>query len=262
MSGAAVDYNGSPAGYTEAPQEAVTYVSAHDNQTLWDNNEYKHPADLSLDERVRAQNLGLSVVALSQGTPFFHAGSELLRSKSLDRDSYDSGDWFNALDYSFETNNWGVGLPPAWSNEDNWSVMTPILQGREAPGEAHIERSAEHLREMLAIRQSSPLFRLESAEAVQNQLAFHNTGPEQIPGVIVMSLQADDSDEPAYGRIVVAFNATDDTQTLGVPLTEAFQLHPVQQGSGDERVKEAQLSGGQLRVPARTTAVFVETSGN
>ena len=31
------------------------------------------------------------MVALSQGLPFFHAGDELLRSKSLDRDSYDSG---------------------------------------------------------------------------------------------------------------------------------------------------------------------------
>ncbi len=31
------------------------------------------------------------VVALSQGLPFFHAGDELLRSKSLDRDSYNSG---------------------------------------------------------------------------------------------------------------------------------------------------------------------------
>lgn len=31
------------------------------------------------------------MVALSQGIPFFHAGDELLRSKSLDRDSYNSG---------------------------------------------------------------------------------------------------------------------------------------------------------------------------
>lgn len=31
------------------------------------------------------------LVALSQGIAFFHAGDELLRSKSLDRDSYDSG---------------------------------------------------------------------------------------------------------------------------------------------------------------------------
>lgn len=32
------------------------------------------------------------MVALSQGLVFFHAGDELLRSKSLDRDSYDSGE--------------------------------------------------------------------------------------------------------------------------------------------------------------------------
>lgn len=37
------------------------------------------------------------LVALSQGIAFFHAGDELLRSKSLDRDSYDSGEF---LDYS------------------------------------------------------------------------------------------------------------------------------------------------------------------
>ena len=52
-----------------------------------------------------------SIVALSQGVPFFHAGDELLRSKSLDRDSYDSGDWFNRLDFSGETHNFGAGCP-------------------------------------------------------------------------------------------------------------------------------------------------------
>jgi len=36
-------------------------------------------------------------VVLLQGIPFFHAGDETLRSKSLDRDSYNSGDWFNRL---------------------------------------------------------------------------------------------------------------------------------------------------------------------
>ena len=256
VSGAEIDYNGSPAGYTEAPQEVITYVSAHDNQTLWDNNQYKQPADLSMEERVRAQNMGLSIVALSQGTPFFHAGSELLRSKSLDRDSYDSGDWFNKLDFSYGNNNWAVGLPPAWSNEDNWPIMTPILQGRAQPESEDIERSAEHLREMLAIRQSSPLFRLESAEAVQNQLTFLNTGPEQIPGLIVMSLTGNDG---PYSRILVAFNATDEVQTSDLPDFEnAMQLHPVQQQSSDERVKEATLENGSLSVPARTTAVFVE----
>ena len=32
VSGSQVDYNGSPAGYTEDPQEDITYIAAHDNQ--------------------------------------------------------------------------------------------------------------------------------------------------------------------------------------------------------------------------------------
>ena len=36
-----------------------------------------------------------AILALGHGVPLFHAGDEVLRSKSLDRDSYNSGDWFN-----------------------------------------------------------------------------------------------------------------------------------------------------------------------
>jgi hypothetical protein len=35
---------------------------------------------------------------------------------------------------------------------------------------------------MLAIRKSTPLFRLETQAEIQQRLAFHNTGPAQIPG--------------------------------------------------------------------------------
>lgn len=41
----------------------------------------------------------LTNVYALQGIPFFHAGEELLRSKSLDCDSYNSGDWFNRCDF-------------------------------------------------------------------------------------------------------------------------------------------------------------------
>ena len=62
-----------------------------------------------------------------QGIPFFHAGVELLRSKSLDRNSYNSGDWFNKLDFTYQSNNWGVGLPPAPDNQGQWPLMRPLL---------------------------------------------------------------------------------------------------------------------------------------
>ncbi|KPC86556.1 hypothetical protein ADL27_45140, partial [Streptomyces sp. NRRL F-6602] len=34
--GAGVDYNGAPAGYAERPGDALAYVDAHDNETLFD----------------------------------------------------------------------------------------------------------------------------------------------------------------------------------------------------------------------------------
>ncbi len=62
-----------------------------------------------------------------QGVPFYAAGDELLRSKSLDRDSYNSGDWFNRLDWTGDTHNFGVGLPVATKNAPAWDVMRPLL---------------------------------------------------------------------------------------------------------------------------------------
>ena len=73
---------------------------------------------------------------LGQGVPFMHAGSDLLRSKSFDRDSYNSGDWFNKLDFSYQDNNFGVGLPVAGKNQDNWFLMQPLLGQPDAKANA------------------------------------------------------------------------------------------------------------------------------
>ena len=72
-------------------------------------------------------DLSLSLVGLAQGIPFFDLGGDLLRSKSLDRNSYDSGDWFNQVDFTASGNNFGVGLPPAWDNQSRWGIMGPLL---------------------------------------------------------------------------------------------------------------------------------------
>ncbi len=262
VTGADVDYNGSPTGYTQDPQENIVYVSAHDNETLWDISQYKHAADTPLSERVRAQNMGLAIVALSQGVPFFHAGSDMLRSKSLDRDSYDSGDWFNKLDFSYGANNWGVGLPPAWANEEGWPLMRPLLtQTALRTNEAAVTAAVAHLREMLEIRQSSPLFHLQTADEVKARLTFYNTGPAQVPGIIVMGLSDEVGEDlgPNYEAVVVVFNATDEMQRLPVLAFEGqtLSLHPVQRASGDVQSRFSRFEEGTFIVQPRTTAVFV-----
>ena len=260
VKGSEVDYNGQPGGYTSDPQENLNYVSAHDNETLFDAIQLKAPAGAGLAARVRMNNLGLALVALGQGIPFFHAGDELLRSKSLDRNSYNSGDWFNFLDFTYESNNWGVGLPP--DQDTHWSLMGPLLADASLkPSKADITRSLDTFLELLKIRKSSRLFRLATADEVKQRVVFHNTGVGQMPGVIVMHLKGEvGTDDPS--DIVVVFNANpgevswQDKELFG---DKYMKLHPVQAESADPVVKTARfihLTGG-FAVPGRTAAVFV-----
>nr|BFE77869.1 hypothetical protein GCM10020093_004700 [Planobispora longispora] len=158
VKGSEVDYNGAPAGYTAAPGEAVTYVDAHDNETLFDALAYKLPQATPMADRVRMQTLSLAASALSQGTAFVHAGSERLRSKSLDRNSYDSGDWFNRLLWDCARGNgFGAGLPPKADNEDKWPYARPLLADPALkPDCAAIGSARARYGELLKIRASSP----------------------------------------------------------------------------------------------------------
>jgi pullulanase-type alpha-1,6-glucosidase len=261
--GSQVDYNGQPAGYAAEPQEAITYVDAHDNETLYDALTYKLPTSTSMADRVRMQTLSLGTTALGQGVSFWLAGSEMLRSKSLDRNSYDSGDWFNVLDYSHRTNGFARGLPPRTDNESKWGYMRPLLADPALDPDSGQIRSAETMaRELLEIRRSSPLFRLGNARLVQQKLSFPSGGPGQTPGVIVMQL--DDTVGPNVDRdrkgLVVVFNASDRATTQRVPgaARAGYRLHPVQAGGSDPVVRTATYDGstGEFTVPARTIAVF------
>jgi pullulanase/glycogen debranching enzyme len=216
-------------------------------------------------DRVRIQNVGLSTVLLGQGVPFMHAGSDLLRSKSLDRDSFNSGDWFNRLDFTYQANNFGVGLPVAGKNEENWPIMAPLLADPDLlPAPADISHMADLFQELLQIRYSSPLFRLETAEDVQARVAFHNTGSSQIPGLIVMTLSdlVEPDLDPELEQIFVLINATGAAQNFTLAGTGGayLELHPVQQNSADPVVRGAGFdpASGTFSVPARTAAVFVE----
>ena len=248
VKGSQVDYNGSPAGYAADPSETITYVDAHDNETLFDVLQYKLPQSTPMADRVRMNTLALATTALGQSPSFWHAGNDLLRSKSLDRNSFNSGDWFNRIDWSGQESTWGSGLPPRTDNEAKWPYMRPLLSDPALkPSAADIRTAHERADELLAIRFSSPLFRLGSAVKIQRDVSFP-TGTS--PGVIVMKL----ADE-----IVVVLNARPGPTSETVPGAAAgsWALHPVQAGGGDPVVKQARAAGDTFTVPGRTVAVFV-----
>ena len=257
--GSKILYNGAPAGYTSDPQENIVYVSAHDNQTIFDAIQVKASAEATLADRIRMNNLALSVVMFSQGVPFFHAGDDILRSKSFDPNSYNSGDWYNKLDWTYESNNFGVGLPLEGSGQ--WDIYKPLLaQPKLVPAKADMESASAAFREFLQIRKSSKLFRLETADQIQSVVSFYNNGPEQVPGLIIMDLKDTGNIDPAYEEIVVLFNARPEGVAFSDPAFSGreFTLHSVQQSSSDALARHSYYDSakGAFTVPGRTTAVF------
>ena len=274
-------YNGQPAGYTASPLEAINYCSVHDNQTLFDAIQLKSaiPGTTatggdSIAMRTRRQVLAMSLIALGQGVPFFFGADDLLRSKDMDYNSYNSGDWFTKINwiyqgdrrseslFSQESNNWGIGLPLANVNQSQWPFMQPLLANPAlTPTPDNISSAAAAFQEFLRIRSSSPLFHMATLEEVQNNLHFLNTGASQIPGLIVMKIDANGGHYGMYKHIVVVFNATlgsinfQNDQLKGLHL----RLHRLQMHSSDEQTRASSVNDetGTATVSGLTAAVFV-----
>jgi pullulanase-type alpha-1,6-glucosidase len=260
-----VDYNGQPAGYVSEPGEVVNYVDNHDNQTLFDILALKLPTDTSREDRARVQVAGMALVAFSQGIAYYHAGIETLRSKSLDRNSYDSGDWFNRIDWTLQDNFFGTGLPPARDNGADWGVLRPRLANpliRPAPAQIRFTRDA--FEDLLRIRASSTLLRLRTADDVQRRLRLLDTGPSQAGTVVAAHL--DGAGLPGAGFAALAYFVNVGREARVV--TDAalrgpgWSLHPVHlaPGAADIRPRDHAVvdpEAGRVTVPPRTAMVLV-----
>ncbi|TFC54386.1 pullulanase-type alpha-1,6-glucosidase [Cryobacterium sp. TMT2-17-1] len=260
-----LDYNGSPAGYADQPDEVINYVDAHDNETLYDLLALKLPADTGMSDRVRMNTLSLATATLSQAPSLWHAGTDLLRSKSLDRDSYNSGDWFNRIDWTGQTSNFGVGLPSAAANEDKWAIMRPLLEDPALkPTPDDISFASAQAQDLLRLKQSTELFRLGDAKLINQKLTFPASGPDATPGVIAMSVDdtvGGDVDKKLDGLLVL-FNASPEPQTvlLSELAGRGYALSGIQAAGTDALVKSTtwDAATGTVTVPARTVAVLVD----
>ena len=268
----------SDGGYTADPQESINYASVHDGLTLWDqlNQGGVLPsAATSTAERVRMAAQAQSLVLFSQGVPFVHMGAELLRSKSLSANSYNAGDWFNRVDFTGESNNWNVGLPPEGPPDEQ--VRAAIADEDAMPAAEHIALANSMFQEFLGIAQGSPLFSLSSAEEVVDRVGFHNVGRGSQSNLIAMSIDdgsgvvtnTEDTEradlDPALDAVVVVFNGASEERSIQVRTASGFQLHSTLRESADETVRAASFQeaganedGGTFTVPALTTAVFVK----
>lgn len=133
------------AGYKQ-PNQMVQYVEAHDNHTLYDKLVINMPHD---DDRTRSRRhrLASSLALLSQGIPFIHSGQEFLRTKQGLDNTYRSPDAINQVD---------------WNRRDEKLKEVDYLKG------------------LIALRQSEPLFRMQTTQEIAKHMEILKAGYYEI----------------------------------------------------------------------------------
>ena len=165
-----------------APGQIVSYVSAHDNFTLWDKLLVRHekPEFTASDPVALAQNrLAAGIYLTSFGLPFLQAGEEFARTKKGVGNSYRSSPALNRLD---------------WNRAEQYHHLVDYYRG------------------LLALRARFP--RLGGADRnAPDALQFFSL--EQ--PLVGWALPAQWGDGAAWGALCVFYNPTDTSQTVPLP---------------------------------------------
>lgn len=173
----AVNYSDAP--WAPQPDQCMTYVSCHDNHTLWDRLTISRP-EATEEEKIQMHKLAGTIVLTSQGVSFLHAGVDFLRTKNGVENSYNSPDEINQID---------------WQRKHEYREVF------------------DYFRELIAIRKAHPAFRMTRTEDIQNNLKFIETKSETLVAYTLNGAAVGDS----WKRIFVAFNGKDKAQSVKVP---------------------------------------------
>ena len=171
---AAVNYSNEP--WAREPWQSVSYVSCHDNHTLFDKLMVSRE-DASESELIAMHKLANAVVLTSQGIPFLHAGVEMLRTKGGEHNSYKSPDAVNQID---------------WQRKNDYAEVV------------------EYYRNLIHFRKAHPAFSLPSAELVRTALEFKTVEDGLISYTIDGSAAAD------WSQIMVVYNARTSAQNISL----------------------------------------------
>ena len=91
----------------DSPNQSINYVECHDNYTYRDFVTSVAP-NMSEEMMKDYAKLALSMVLVSQGVPFIHAGQEFFRTKQGVENSYKSPDSINTVYWSLADENWDM----------------------------------------------------------------------------------------------------------------------------------------------------------
>ncbi|MCL1786665.1 MAG: type I pullulanase, partial [Defluviitaleaceae bacterium] len=132
--------------WATAPTQHITYVSAHDNLTLYDKLKASAPGATEAD-LLAMNRMAAAIVLTSQGIPFLHAAEDMARTKFGDENSYKSPDSINQI---------------RWDTKAKYRELFDYYRG------------------LIALRKATPAFRLRTAAEVARDIKFMDAAPHVI----------------------------------------------------------------------------------
>lgn len=132
-----ISFDDVPSNFME-PVESINYFNAHDN-LIFQDKLIKSEVDPRLYKKMTM--MAFSILMMSQGIPFFHAGNEFLRSKKLDHNSYKSPISINGIDWTLKK-----------ENKDVFDFIKDLIKLRRNLGIFNLTKSTEIIDKMTFIR--------------------------------------------------------------------------------------------------------------
>ena len=199
------------------PTNVINYVSAHDNNTLWDRICAVHgKIENTLEARIKRNNLSAAIVQTSLGIPFMQAGEEMLRTKTnpdgtFNENSYNSPDSVNNLD---------------------WEALTATSSQY---------RVMQYYKGLIAFRKSCETLRMTSAVDAENNPVCEIV--ERDGAYVAFTITNPNSGE----KLLIVYNAKTTESKLTLP-EGSWNLYIDGDRSGDS-VLESNISGEQTISP-------------
>ncbi len=172
-----VNYTNEP--WAPQPSQCIVYASCHDNHTLWDRLQNSIP-DASAAEKIKMQQLALSIVLTSQGVPFLHAGSEFCRTKQGVENSYNSPDSINQI---------------IWDRKEQYQSTFDVVKN------------------MVALRKAHPAFKMTTQKAIAENLIFIETNNSNVVGYQLNGQAAGDE----WTNILIYHNGSNQSFKVDLP---------------------------------------------
>lgn len=202
------------------PNQTINYVSAHDNNTLYDKLKLTGVSIANIaDEQIQAN----AIILTSQGIPFLHAGVDFMRSKPATNGGFDSN--------SYES--------PDSVNQLRWDRKAQYVN------------VFEYYKALIEIKKSYSHFRMTSANEILSRLQFvdAHSGSQ----AIAFKIDGNTNEPDIY--VVHSGNPVGGLASVDLDAGKSYKLLTY---TDQTDLNGIETITGTVYVPAHTTAILIE----